>query len=1697
MKRFYFGLLTSLTVFCLVTISFGQNNSVQSNKVAQRLKSTDFNVNRVKSSNIMSKLPRLFEQNIGQNDKNIKFISHGKDFNLFLTGNEATYQISDQNCGVTKSKEGVSRGSKSCQSNTLKMKLVGANQNPTIYGIDEAITKTSYFIGNDSSRWQTDISNYYGVYYQQIYDGIDFIYRSNEQNLEYDFRILPNVDPSVIQIEFNGAKKTLINKDGELVLEFKGGELRHKRPFAYQIVDGEKKKVEAEFIQLGKNRFGFKIGEYDKAKELIIDPITYLSYIGGSGTSVIADVVLDSLGNIYLLAEGLQNFTTPSNSAFIIPPSPTGLSDIFVTKLDPTATQVLFNAWIGGSSYDTPQEIDIDGNGNIVVGGLTESRNFPIILGRQTDFGGLPTQSHSQGFVFKMPTAGNSLAWSTYHGATDYAGKWDMGWVTGVDADLFGNVYVSGHTAGNTFPIVNGFQTTRTGNLYTGYLSKFDPNGQLVYSTYFGSTNPYVTNTSDFTDAYDVKADVQGNAYISGENGTVSLIPLTANPYKGFLTNPTTGQLRAGGTGFVAKFNTNEIGQNSLVYSTYTESNGLSITVDTEGNTFSLGHGTTARAGFGIKLNPTGTAALFSVPTTGHGIDCEFDAQGSIYFAEHIRERNANGVLQNKVLVRGYDSGGNQFGPQTIDGNSEDFFNGLAIGFNGSLWITGYTLSTDLPIQPGAIMPTRASTSYQGFLAKVILVPPVKTPLIFVPGIAGSMLRRADTKEIRWIPQGIPIANSPVFPARLFELAILNPAEVSAYPIEVPDVVRYDDTITEPYQVYFNLIQYLKDPNAGGYREYIVTTDNEKGALGDPAKRTLAGCTSAATDPPGNGPPNLFVFAYDWRKSVESNTAALKEYIACAKSFYSPGTKVNIVAHSMGGLLSRRYILENEGTHSVDKLITIGSPWLGAPRAIQSMETGSFLEGAFDFGQYKNFITARTMKELVNFFKGAHELLPSRGYFNLATNSPLSRTTLGLEETIYNYDQMKDFFTSQHPISKPVDTGDLFHSGFSGKQDDWRNDTTGVKYYHIYGKQNFLNTVGRVRIENLTICSPLEINCENITRYRPLPTEGDATVPLVSSRRIGNNVDLNYRANSFDDPFRFMIVPNPEQGETNDVADHNGMTSSERVQAQIVALLNGKKSGLPISVDTDTATPNDLGVYTTLTNIRDFAIRKTQPTSQKRPQPKSNDISFVNASFSQDRESTELVNLESSYLDGEVNLLPVGEKSIWIGMPTTKTRVIAFHSDGTPLEVEIVKGIGYENISQIIRYQDLALPENTLVELIVGPGGIQNIRIDTNGDEVVDTPINPSISVSGNLANDLNAPTLAFNTQILNGNQVVNILANDIESGLKQIRYSFDGHQFSPYAGPVLVTQNQGYKIYAFAEDNNGNRTGIASFDVNILDVVAPTTSLSLNPLANSSGWNNTDVGVSLSAMDNPSGTGVKDLAFSVTGSQTIPNTLVDGNIANFSINQEGTANIFYQSRDNFGNVEPSKSVTIRIDKTAPVTQGTYTVNGQAATITLTPNDNLSGVTGLVYSVDGGPAQNYQGTFNINGVGEHRVIFFATDAAGNLEAEKTLTYTIDPGPLTLSIIPMLQCVQANPNSTFTAIFGYQNNNPGSGTIPIGDLNKVTPAPLNQGQPTFFQVGGVYNAFTVTFNNGTITWHLTGPDGVERNAKANSKSIPCQ
>jgi len=249
-------------------------------------------------------------------------------------------------------------------------------------------------------------------------------------------------------------------------------------------------------------------------------------------------------------------------------------------------------------------------------------------------------------------------------------------------------------------------------------------------------------------------------------------------------------------------------------------------------------------------------------------------------------------------------------------------------------------------------------------------------------------------------------------------------------------------TVTES-DVYGTLIQRLVQ---NGYREYQVN--------GDPNRRTSAGCDLSQKSEDPNRNPNLFIFAYDWRQSNADTSAALRSYMDCVKRFYPDG-KVNILTHSMGGLLARRYILDNpNGAHNVDKLITIAAPWLGAPKAINVLETG-------EFGIPEMIVKDDTLKALIKFFKSAHEILPSRSYFSLGGDAFGEKNwdingDRRFNQT-YGYDQFVALVDNiRFKESKPGAANRAFHTI---AQDDWRNDNSGVKYFHFYGNQRLAETL--------------------------------------------------------------------------------------------------------------------------------------------------------------------------------------------------------------------------------------------------------------------------------------------------------------------------------------------------------------------------------------------------------------------------------------------------------------------------------------------------------------------------------------------------------------------------------------------------------------------------------------------------------------
>ena len=244
------------------------------------------------------KLPLSFEANQGQVSGAVQFLSRGLGYTLFLTGDEAVLSLGKAagvagaglTPGVTILVDKPTTGNEpQTAASVLRMKLIGASASAAVTGAEELPGKSNYFIGNDPTKWRTNVPNYAQVKYQNVYPGVDLVYYGTQGGqLEYDFVVAPGADPHSIGLSFQGAVRTRVDKrTGDLVLALDGSELRFRKPVVYQPasgpgVPGGRRPINARFVLTGRNQIGFQVAAYDRRAPLIIDPVLiYSTYLGG------------------------------------------------------------------------------------------------------------------------------------------------------------------------------------------------------------------------------------------------------------------------------------------------------------------------------------------------------------------------------------------------------------------------------------------------------------------------------------------------------------------------------------------------------------------------------------------------------------------------------------------------------------------------------------------------------------------------------------------------------------------------------------------------------------------------------------------------------------------------------------------------------------------------------------------------------------------------------------------------------------------------------------------------------------------------------------------------------------------------------------------------------------------------------------------------------------------------------------------------------------------------------------------------------------------------------------------------------------------------------------------------------------------------------------------------------------------------
>ena len=589
-------------------------------------------------ASILASAPLRFEPAAG-ND-NGQFLARGPHFRYAFTARTATLHAGPK---------------------TVRLEFADASATAQLQATGRLASTSNVFHGNDPSQWRTSIPNYGRLEVHGIYRGVDLAYYGNGHELEYDVVVKPGADPNQVRLRFEGVDPR-IDRQGNLTAG-----IVQKRPFAYQIAAaGTRIPVETRYRRNADGTFSFLVRDYDRSRDLIIDPVLTMSYYFGGGQQDSASAIgHDAPGFIYVAGTTYSSDFSATDNA--VSGTLGGTSDAFFVKIDPNAapgSQVIVATYLGGSGNETLNDMVVTGRGAIYLTGTTSSTDFPAVNPAQSALNG-----SSDAFVMWLDPAqsgGGMIVYSTYLGGSgDDAAN-------GIAVDANGRIFITGTTHSSDFPIAGGFQSVKGGD-QTAFVAGFDSSqantATLIYSTYLGGV---VSETGR-----GIAAAPDGTIWVVG--GTYSSdFPLTGYSYKPVY--------QPGGDAYMAQINPGIGGSGGLLYASFLGGSGTEeakkILIDPRGHLIIAGE--------------TGSQDF---PATSNAMQAIYGGNFDVFVAI-FDPKNITSDRSAQLLYATF------FG-----GSQPEVPYDMKLDSNGNLYLTGFTMSPDLPTTGNAIQPRYDTSS--------------------------------------------------------------------------------------------------------------------------------------------------------------------------------------------------------------------------------------------------------------------------------------------------------------------------------------------------------------------------------------------------------------------------------------------------------------------------------------------------------------------------------------------------------------------------------------------------------------------------------------------------------------------------------------------------------------------------------------------------------------------------------------------------------------------------------------------------------------------------------------------------------------------------------------------------------------------------------------------------------------------------
>ena len=411
--------------------------------------------------------------------------------------------------------------------------FLNASATPEITAEKGSESYSNYYLGNDPSKWKSNVKSYQLINYKSLYPGIDMQVYSESAVLKYDLIVQPGADPSQIQLQYTGVNKMEIKKE-QLVITTSVGTVTEQMPFAYQYIDNQRVTVKVSYSLSG-TKLRFKVsGKYDNAYPLVIDPSYIFSTVSGSTADNWGfTATYDGAGCLYgggiVFDDGYPVTTGAFQTGFGGPQF-----DIGISKFSANGRSLIYATYIGGNNEEQPHSLFVDPAGELVISGRTKSSDYPTtkLIGTR---GGWDIA------ITKLNASGSALIGSMIvAGTADDAVNTNADRRSGTDVllrnygddarsevviDDAGNIYVAGCTVSKDFPVTAGVFQPNSGGLQDGVVMKINNDcSQLLWASYLGGSKQDA--------AYVLALDGMNSLYVAGGTSSNNF-PIRGTPLFG------------------------------------------------------------------------------------------------------------------------------------------------------------------------------------------------------------------------------------------------------------------------------------------------------------------------------------------------------------------------------------------------------------------------------------------------------------------------------------------------------------------------------------------------------------------------------------------------------------------------------------------------------------------------------------------------------------------------------------------------------------------------------------------------------------------------------------------------------------------------------------------------------------------------------------------------------------------------------------------------------------------------------------------------------------------------------------------------------------------------------------------------------------------------------------------------------------